>query len=198
MQNPIQTESSLPAAKRPKRNSAAGRNLSPSSLLTNRPSSTLQAGVEVAPKAAPAAVAPHALDLPPERITAIIRNCRKEHGICSMARGRYGMAEYGRLAPGLAMVDAASLATYLDLIDEIRDTHRQCHPCSLKFVAFCMAFCRGRLPERFADYAAEYKRLREGFEQERDFHAEVAAAIYKAGKEGKPRPTNTKFFHEAD
>lgn len=118
-----------------------------------------------------------------------------------MGRGRYGMAEYGQLALALAAVDTDALTTHLDTIDEVRDTHRPCLPCSLKFVAFCMAFCRGRLPERFAAYAAEYEQLLKRYGSygiERDFHAEIAAAIYNAGKEGKPRPTNTKFFHEAD
>lgn len=193
-----QTKPSRPPAQQPERNAAAGRNLTPASSQPNRPSPALRAGVRGAPQAAPAAAAPRKLDLPPDRMAAIIRNCRAEHGVCSMARGRYGMAEYGRLALGLAMVDAASVATYLDSIDEIRATHGRCLPCSLKFVAFCMAFCRGRLPQRLADYAAEYERLRERYGRERDFHAEIASAISKVRNEGQPRLTNTKFFHQAD
>ena len=113
-------------------------------------------------------------------ILRIIGNARYEHNVCLMARGRYGMAEFGRLFYLLGDLGRAVLSGCLDQIDEAREGHRECLRCSLKFVAFCRFFCGILLPERLAAYEREYDAMLWSYGKGRDFMCEVWEAIEKA------------------
>ena len=122
--------------------------------------------------------APHS-ELDPE-ILRIIGNARFNHNVCVMARNRYGMGEFGRLFYLLGDLRRPLLSHYLDKIDEVREGHRDCPMCSLKFAAFCRFFCGIELPERLAAYEREYDAMLWSFGPGRDFMYEVWNAIDKA------------------
>jgi hypothetical protein len=113
-------------------------------------------------------------------IVRIIGNARFEHNVCLMARGQYGMGEFGRLFYLLADLSNERLQEYLDLIDEVRKSHRACLRCSIKFLAFCRFFCGIQLPVRLAGYETEYAEQVERFGPGRDFMGEVREAIDRA------------------
>ena len=113
-------------------------------------------------------------------IERIIGNARQQHNICVMARDRYGMAEFGRLFYLLKETDSPQLKRYLKLIDEVTESHGTCLRCTIKLVAFSRSFCGTLLPRRASAYGREYARLLDLFGEDRDFMAEVAAAIEAA------------------
>ena len=121
-------------------------------------------------------------------IARIIGNARFEHNVCLMARNQYGMREFGRLFYLASDLDKRRLEEVLDFIDEVRDSHRLCLRCSLKFVAFCRFFCGIQLPRRLASYEDEYDRLLALFGPGRDFMSEVWDAIDKAKPVATPKP----------
>jgi hypothetical protein len=121
-------------------------------------------------------------------IARIIGNARFEHNVCLMARNQYGMREFGRLFYLTSDLDKRRLEEVLDFIDEVRDSHRLCLRCSLKFVAFCRFFCGIQLPRRLASYEDEYDRLLALFGPGRDFMSEVWDAIDKAKPVATPKP----------
>ena len=110
-------------------------------------------------------------------ILRIIGNARAEHNVCTMARGRYGLREFGRLFYLLADVPNQRLGEYLDQIDAARSGH--CIKCSLKILAFCRFYCGNRMEQRLEKYIREYEVELEWFgtEEERDFMDEVGYAI---------------------
>ena len=121
-------------------------------------------------------------------IMRIIGNARFEHNVCLMARTRYGMAEFGSLFYLLADLRDPLLHGYLDLVDEVREEHRLCLRCSLKFLAFCRFFCGIQLPRRLAAYEREYGRMVRKFGPGRDFMYEVWEAIDTAKPVRNTRP----------
>lgn len=124
----------------------------------------------------------------------IIGNARFEHNVCLMARGRYGMAEFGRLFYLLEQSDSSMLGRCLDRLDEVRVGHRACLRCSLKLAAFCIFFCGNRLLWRKAAYQREYDAMLWRFGQERDFMSEVRDAIAAARPAGSARmPTRARL-----
>ena len=120
-----------------------------------------------------------------EEILRIIGNVRQEHNSCVMARGRYGLAEFGRLAGLLKDVSDERLNEYLDLIDAVEQSHG-CFRCSQKFLAFNAFFCGDRLPRRGRFYRQYYHHRREGSSLDRDFMREVEQVIWAAAN---PPPT---------
>ena len=115
-------------------------------------------------------------------ILRIIGNARAEHNVCTMARGRYGLREFGRLFYLLADVTDQKLGEYLNRIDDARSGH--CIKCSLKMLAFCRFYCGSRLEQRLAKYRREYEAELSVFGPERDILDEVGYAIDCA----KPQP----------
>jgi len=118
-------------------------------------------------------------------ILRIIGNARAEHNVCVMARGRYGLREFGRLFYLLENVPNQKLGAYLDEVDAARSGH--CLKCSLKILAFCRFYCRNRLEQRRETYILEYEEELAVFGPGRDFFDEVAYAI----KCSKPQPPPT-------
>jgi hypothetical protein len=115
-----------------------------------------------------------------EEILRVIVNARAEYNACAMAGGRYGMAEYARLVKLFEGVSLERLNEYLDLIDDVRQSHRSCFSCSMKFLAFCHSFCGERLEERRHSYKREYDEATGGCRLSRDFMKEVSDVIWRA------------------
>ena len=130
-------------------------------------------------------------------ILRLINNSNQKHKGCALARGRYGLEDYGRLAGLLSDVDPSRLAEYLDTIDEIRNGHAQCLPCSLKFLAFCLIYTANRLPERHSAYEQQYDTLYLRWPGDRDFLAEAHSATNTARQLPKKCPTNIRWFRNS-
>jgi len=120
-----------------------------------------------------------------DEILRIILNVKQEHNSCVMARGRYGLAEFGRLAGLLENVTNEKLDEYVEIIDGVRRAHG-CFRCSMKFIAFNVFFCGDRLPRRGRFYRQYYHHRMEGSSLERDFMREVEQVIWAAAN---PPPT---------
>jgi hypothetical protein len=122
---------------------------------------------------------PSESDLAHTEILRIIGNARAEHNVCVMARGRYGLSEFGRLFYLLACVSNQKLGEYLDQIDAARSGH--CIKCSLKILAFCRFYCGDRMEQHLGKFTREYELELELFNSEpgseRDFLDEVGYAI---------------------
>jgi|GEM_PF-2056397 len=114
------------------------------------------------------------------QILRLIRNSKRRHAPCALRRDRFGMEDYGRLGHLLRSVPITQLDRFLGEIDVVRNTHRTCLPCSLKFLAFCQVFSRDRLPRRHALYIAEFRARYADHIGHRDFIAEVQEAINAA------------------
>lgn len=69
--------------------------------------------------------------------------------------GHAGMADFNRLLPVLRTLPAVEDEQWMDLIDEMRETHDGCLPCSCKVLAYSFLITRDILPER----SAQYRRL---------------------------------------
>ena len=131
-------------------------------------------------------------------ILRLIHNSRLEHATCALARGRYGLHDYGRLGSLLPQVSLPRLNDYLAEIGEIRFTHRRCRPCTLKFLAFCQLYTERRLPERHATYRREYLELLQRTDGSRDYLAEARSAIAKARRQPQPTLTNVRWFRDSE
>jgi hypothetical protein len=131
-------------------------------------------------------------------ILRLIYNSRQEHATCALARGRYGLRDYGQLGTLLPKVPLPRLGEYLDAIDAVRGSHRRCRPCSLKFLAFCQLYTEGRLPERHAAYQREYQELLQQTDGSRDYLAEARSAIAKARRQPLPAITNVRWFRNSE
>jgi len=131
-------------------------------------------------------------------IIRLIRNSHREHRVCALARGRYGLDDYGRLGSLLGKVATSQLADFLDAIDEVRASHASCLPCSLKFLAFCQIYTMDRLPERHAAYEQEYETLYRHRREDRDFLAEAQSAIRVMRQLPELRPNQAHWFHNLE
>lgn len=131
-------------------------------------------------------------------IVRLIRNSHREHRVCAMARGRYGLEDYGRLGNLLGKFAASRLAEFLDEIDEVRASHASCLPCSLKFLAFCRIYTVDRLPERHTAYEQEYEALYRHRREDRDFMAEAQSAIRVMRQLPKFRPNQAHWFRNLE
>jgi protein tyrosine phosphatase (PTP) superfamily phosphohydrolase (DUF442 family) len=135
-------------------------------------------------------------DAEQKEILRLIRNSAWEHSSCPLRRGRYGMDDYGRLGRLLRRVDRCSLEKYLDEIDKVRCSQRAgCAPCSLKFLAFCLHYSAGRLPDRHRAYRKEFLERNRAWPNQRDFISETGRAILMARSCLELHPTNTSHFH---
>ena len=143
--------------------------------------------------------APEAPDPLHLTILMLINNSRQEHSPhCALARGRYGLHDYGRLSYLLPQVSLPWLHEYLLAIDVIRFTHRHCPICTLKFLAFCQLYTEGRLPESHAAYQREYLELLQQTDGSRDYLAEARSAIAKARRQPLPAITNVRWFRNSE
>ena len=95
----------------------------------------------------------HARD--PETIRRLITNQNEEYTAHAFRAGHAGMSDFNRLLPVLRALPATDLEPWMNLIDEMGKTHRDCLPCSCKVLVYSFLITRDILPER----STEYKRL---------------------------------------
>lgn len=122
----------------------------------------------------------------PETIRRLITNQKEEHMPHAFRAGYGGMQDYNKLVPVLRSLPAEELSHWLDLMDEVYESHRQCQPCGCKVLAYLTLISKDLLPERHAGYLSQYQdHIRQcppagG----RDFMAEVIESLYQ----GKDHP----------
>jgi hypothetical protein len=116
--------------------------------------------------------------LPAAEIRRLILNQKEEHSPHAFRAGGAAMADFRRLAPVLAALPVAELAGWLELIEQMAETHRGCLPCTAKIRAYLLVFSRERLPEVHARHEREYRRLAiEGRANGRDYLDEVLNSL---------------------
>lgn len=112
-------------------------------------------------------------------ILQLIDNQRREYSSHPFSAGRAGCGDFARLASRFAPLDGEALLPYLDLIDEVRLTHADCHNCTCKILTFCEIFTAHKLPARHAGYRELYDDLMSRSRYpDRDFRAEVREALH--------------------
>lgn len=92
-----------------------------------------------------------------ETLRRLINNQKQEHNVHAFRAGHAGVYDFNRLLPVLRSFPPAELEPWMDLIDQMGETHRNCLPCSCKVLAYSFLITQGILPER----SAAYKRLYE-------------------------------------
>lgn len=92
----------------------------------------------------------------PETIRRLITNQNQEHTPHAFRAGHAGMGDFNRLLPVLRALSAADLEPWMDLIDEMGETHRGCLPCSCKVLVYSFLITRDILQERSAEYKKSY------------------------------------------
>ncbi len=118
-------------------------------------------------------------DLTAEEIRRLILNQKQEHTPHAFRAGGAAMADFRRLAPIFAAMKPRELAAWLELIEEMADSHRGCLPCTAKIRAYLLLFSRGKLPRLHARHEAAYRALaREGRRMGRDYLGEVVESLH--------------------
>jgi hypothetical protein len=111
-----------------------------------------------------------------------INNHDREHFDHPFQNGSEGMSDFAVLFRRFESFDDSALGEALDLIDAIRETHRDCPHCTAKILAFCEQFTRDRAPERYERYRRQYEEWTAKFSRfERNYRAEVQDFIDRSG-----------------
>lgn len=91
----------------------------------------------------------------------LINNQKFEHSNHAFrSNGRSGVSDFLILLQRFRSdrFEKTDLEEALDLIDVMRETHKDCESCTLKILVFCELFSFNRLPERYLHYRMEYER----------------------------------------
>jgi hypothetical protein len=117
----------------------------------------------------------------PDTIRRLITNQREEHMPHAFRAGYGGMQDYSRLVPVLRKMPPEELFQWLDLMDEVYESHRLCQPCGCKVLAYQILISEGRLPERHLDYLEQYRNIITRYPpaEGRDFMGEVIESLYQ-------------------
>lgn len=116
--------------------------------------------------------------LPDAEIRRLILNQKQEHSPHAFRAGGAGMEDFRRLARAFAALPPERLAGWLELIEQVAETHARCLPCLAKIRAYLMVFSRDRLPDVHARNEREYRRLAlEGRRMGRDYLGEVLDSL---------------------
>lgn len=102
-------------------------------------------------------------------------------------RAGYGaMQDYNKLVPVLRSLPPEDLSQWLDLMDEVYESHRHCQPCGCKVLAYQILISKDLLPDRHAGYLDCYLAhiRRWAPAGGRDFMAEVMDSLHH----GKDHP----------
>jgi hypothetical protein len=121
----------------------------------------------------------------------LITNQKSEHSPHAFkSYGRSGVSDFIFLMPRLRSdsFPRIDLEKALDLIDNVRETHRDCKSCSLKIIVFCELFTYRKHETRYAHYRSEYDRMKKAEMEEhvitegigRDYRSEIANCAYRA------------------
>jgi hypothetical protein len=91
----------------------------------------------------------------------LINNQKFEHSNHAFrSNGRSGISDFLILLQRFRSdrFEKTDLEEALDLIDVMRETHKDCESCTLKILAFSELFSFNRLPDRYCRYRMEYDR----------------------------------------
>ena len=119
-------------------------------------------------------------------IRRLITNQRDEHVPHAFRSGHSGMQDFNQLVPVLRKQPLSELESWLNLIDQMAHSHRECLPCLAKVTAYRLLITQGidvlaSRHEHYADlYAAILSKQAEG--DQRDFMREVLDSM-NSGKE---------------
>jgi hypothetical protein len=120
----------------------------------------------------------------PDTIRRLITNQKEEHMAHAFRAGYSGMKDYNKLVPVLRKLPPEELSRWLDLMDEVYESHRLCQPCGCKVLAYQILISKDRLTDRHEKYLSWYQA---GIRSSpphggRDFMSEVIKSLYQ-GKE---------------
>ena len=117
----------------------------------------------------------------PDTIHRLITNQKHEHMPHAFRAGYGGMQDFNRLVPVLRSMPPSEAGRWLDVIDDVYDTHRHCQPCGCKVLAYQILISEGRLPERHLDYLEQYRNIITRYPPVgcRDFMGEVIQSLYQ-------------------
>lgn len=132
-------------------------------------------------------------------IRRLITNQRNEHTPHAFRAGHAGMHDFNRLVPTLRRLPANEIRTWLDLIDEVADSHRDCVYCLGKISAYRILITKDieALAPSHANYVKQYTRLlaEQNGEDQRDFIREVLNSMHH-GQEHPHRKLYAFHWHE--
>jgi hypothetical protein len=89
-------------------------------------------------------------------------------------------------------MEPSEIGCWLDVIDEVYDTHRHCQPCGCKVLAYQILISEGLLPDRHKGYLEQYREIisRHPPAGCRDFMSEVIESLHH----GKEHPNARKHL----
>jgi len=153
---------------------------------------SMSIGMNLIPHTAKAKLAAHDADT----IRRLITNHREEHMAHAFRAGYGGMQDYNRLVPVLRKLPPEELSQWLDLMDEVYESHRSCQPCGCKVLSYLILISRDLLPERHAAYFSRYEDhiRRHPPADGRDFMTEVIDSLYH-GKEHPNAKKHLAWWH---
>ncbi len=129
----------------------------------------------------------HARD--PETIRRLITNQNEEYTPHAFRAGHAGMSDFNRLLPVLRALPATDLEPWMNLIDEMGETHRDCLPCSCKVLVYSFLITRDILPERSTEYKNRYDQriIRWTPPEGRNYLAEVIRSLQETQESPEER-----------
>ena len=111
---------------------------------------------------------------------SLIKDAHGQVEHCAFHSRGYGMGSFASAESLMRDVSVEELASYMDLVEEVRRSHENCHFCHMKVLAYGEVMTFRRLPARYLFYKSEYEtrygsRDRHG----RDYRAEVRETLHE-------------------
>ena len=130
-------------------------------------------------------------------IRRLITNQREEHVPHAFRAGHSGMQDFNQLVPVLRQLPPGELESWLDLIDQVARSHRECLPCLAKITAYRLLITQGieTLAGRHEHYAYLYSQIlsKQDEGDRRDFMKEVLDSMH-SGKDHPHRNTYVSWW----
>ncbi len=132
-----------------------------------------------------------------EWIRRLITNQRDEHVPHAFRAGHSGMNDFNQLVPVLRQLFPSELESWLDLIDQVARSHRECLPCLAKITAYRLLITQGieSLTNRHEQYAHLYSQIlsKQDEGDQRDFMKEILDSMH-SGKDHPHRNTYVSWW----
>lgn len=132
-------------------------------------------------------------------VRRLITNQRDEHTPHAFRAGHAGMQDFNRLVPILRSLPVNEIWSWLDLIDEVADSHQYCAYCFGKITAYRILITEGigPLAASHLNYRHQYARLLadQRHDEQRNYIKEVIDSMYH-GKEHPHRRLYVCRWHE--
>lgn len=133
-----------------------------------------------------------------EWIRRLITNQRDEHVPHAFRAGHSGMNDFNQLVPVLRQLFPSELESWLDLIDQVARSHRECLPCLAKITAYRLLITQGieSLTNRHEQYAHLYSQIlsKQDEGDQRDFMKEILDSMH-SGKDHPHRNTYVSWWN---